>query len=238
MGPIKLACIPGAFLALVELALRWAFPDGRFHAFSFLVDWCNNIHFVTVYFLGYAIMSGDSAGFGEILKRCRWWYLVIGTILILIFYVPIALLLHPYPLINYPLTCIFRGFGEWMFMLGLYAVYRNIFTKHFKIIKILREMAMPFYLLHQQVLIALVSGTLWIPYLGSFIATIILSTLGTCIISFLVVKSPGPIKYFFGLPSNHWIVPGKKLAGFIPLILLCITVVMLTIIANVIVLFI
>ena len=121
-----------------------------------------------------------------------------------------------------------------MFMLGQYSVTRSIFTRNFKIIKILRNMAMPFYLLHQQVLIALLSGTLWIPYLGSFIVTIILSTVCTCIIAFLIIKSPGVIKYFFGLPSNNGIVPGKKLAGFIPLIVLCIIVIMLVIIANVI----
>ena len=85
MGPIKLACIPGFFLSLVELLLRWNFPNGQFNAFSFLSDWCNNVHFVTVYFLGYAIMSNDSVGFREILRKCRWWYFIIGILLLLVY---------------------------------------------------------------------------------------------------------------------------------------------------------
>ena len=217
------------FLALVELLLRWPFPDGSFHAFSFLLDWCNNIHFISVYFLGYAITSGDSSVFADILKKCRWWYLIIGTFFCLIIYVAVVLLGPSMLFVNfYPemtahiVTCILRGAGEWMFILGLYAVSRSIFTRNFRILKTLREMAMPFYLLHQQVLIALVSGTLWIPYLGSFIVTIISSTIFTCALAFLIAKSPGPVRYFFGLPSNHWLIPGETLNGFVPLIVLCV----------------
>ena len=242
MGPIKLACVPSLILALVELLLRWHFPDGKFHAFSFLFDWCNNIHFLTIFFLGYAIMSGDSLGFGNLLKKCRWWYLIIGSFF-LSAYTAAALfgdiwLASLLPEIsNYVLKCVLRGFGEWMFMIGLYAVNRSICTRNFKIIKILREMAMPFYLLHQQVLIGLISGTLWVPYVGSFPATIVLSTLLTCLVSYSVVKSPGPIRYFFGLHSVHRIIPGEKLSGMGPLLMLCVIVILETAIAWLIVYF-
>ena len=235
MSPLRLFFIPGAYLSLVELSLRWNFPDGRYHAFSFLFDWCNNFHFIGVFFLGYAITAGDTNGFCDILKRVRWWYFIGGFILLLGF-VTVTIMGDFWfdPITKYVLNSVFRGFGEWSFMVGLYAVNRNICTKNFNIIKTLREMAMPFYLLHQQVLIVLSTGTLWIQSLGSFFVTIILSTLITCCIAFLVVKSPGPIRYFFGLPSKNKIIPGEKLSGFGPYIALCAIVICEAIAANVI----
>ena len=234
MSPMRLFVIPGGYLSLVELSLRWNFPDGRYHAFSFLFDWCNNFHFIGVFFLGYAIMSGDENGFSDILKRCRWWYFVSGFVLLL-GYVGITIFGDFIdPILKYVLSCIFRGYGEWMFMIGLYAINRSIWTENYNIIKILREMAMPFYLLHQQILILLAIGTLRIPSMGSFFVTIILSTLITCFVAFIIVKSPGPIRYFFGLPSKSKFIPGEKLSGFGPYLALCAVVICETIAANII----
>lgn len=63
---------------------------------------------------------------------------------------------------------IFRGSGEWLLVLGIYAVmrydkissflplfyclsFRNSFTSQFQLLPILSEIAMPFYLTHHQV---------------------------------------------------------------------------------------
>ena len=234
MGPIKLMLIPSILIALIELRFRNVFGDKRGKVW---IDWCNHIHYFVVFFLGYAIMAGDNRGFSYILKKCRWWYLFIGT-LFLTAHVTIILIgenlfsnFNP-KVTSYILRCIFRGFGEWTFILGLYAVNRTICTTNFKITKILREMAMPFYLLHQQVLVGITSGTLWIPYLGSFIGTITLTTLSTCGIAFLIAKSPGPIRYFFGLPSKHKLIPGQKFKGYGPFIVLILIGIIECIAAN------
>ena len=179
-------------------------------------------------------MSGDENGFSDILKRGKWWYFVSGFVLLL-GYVGITtfgVLLDP--ILKYVLTSIFRGYGEWMFMIGLYAINRSIWTENYNIIKTLREMAMPFYLLHQQILILLAIGTLRIPSLGSFFVTLTLSTLMTAFVAFVIVKSPGPIRYFFGLPSKNKFIPGGKLSGFGPYIALCAVVICETIAANII----
>ena len=104
---------------------------------------------------------------------------------------------------KYIILCALRGFGEWMFIIGLYAINRSIWKKNFSIISKLREIAMPFYLLHQQLLIVLLSGTLWIPYLNSIWATIFLSTITNLLVSFLVTRSPRRIMYLFGLPFKN-----------------------------------
>ena len=243
LGSMKLPLVPGFCLSLIEIVLRWNFPDGQFHAFSFLFDWCNNVHFLFIYFMGYAIMAEDDNGFAEVMKKYRWLYLFVGTVF-LAMYVAIALGAEEWfesfdpHFTPYILKCIFRGLGEWIFIIGLYSVNRHLCTRSHPIINTLRGIAMPFYLLHQQVLIILVSGTLWVPYLGSFPATIILTTIFTYIISLLVAKSPGPVKYFFGLPSKHNIIPGKKLSGFLPVTVLSILFVVEAGVSNIIIAFI
>ena len=157
MDPIRLLVIPGMFLFLCEFLLRWKFPSKfPLSAFSFFLDWCNNIHFMGVYFLGYLIASGDSNGFSDILNKWRWWYVLSGFLLLQAYVVVYIKGDYWFSWITkYTFNCFLRGFGEWMFIIGVYAVNRNIFTMNYNIIKTLREMAMPFYLLHQQVLVVL-----------------------------------------------------------------------------------
>ena len=68
---------------------------------------------------------------------------------------------------------------------------------------------MPFYLTHQQVpfiariatslslsfqvLVAVLSGALWVPYLSTFPSTLLLATLATFLVSLLITKL-GPIR--------------------------------------------
>ena len=92
---------------------------------------------------------------------------------------------------------------------------------------------MPFYLTHLQILIVIASGTFWIPYLGSFLATLIISTLITSAVSFLITKSPDYIRYLFGLPSVTKKFPGSKLKGFVPLLVLFSLELLLFVSANV-----
>ena len=237
MSPLKLALVPSICLTLIELSLRWAFPDGKYHAFSFLLDWCNNLHFLLIFFLGYAITAGDSGGFANILRKCRWWYFTIGTVLLVFYSFALGIESGEFGIpsfVGYILKCVLRGPGEWLFMVGIYAVTRNTFSSNWKILKVLREMAMPFYLLHQQILIVLASGTLWVPYLGSFVVNLLLSTLITGALTFIITKLPDPIRYFFGHPSKHWLIPGKTLNGFLPVIMLAIIIVLESIVANII----
>ena len=65
---------------------------------------------------------------------------------------------------------------------------------------------MPFYLTHQQVLqltflmylifqvlVAILSGALWVPYLSTFPSTLLLATIATFTVSFIITKL-GPIR--------------------------------------------
>ena len=51
------------------------------------------------------------------------------------------------------------GLAEWMFIIGLYGVTREVMS-------VLSELAMPFYLTHQQILVMVVAGASWYPHLS------------------------------------------------------------------------
>ena len=61
-----------------------------------------------------------------------------------------------------------RGFSEWLFIIGVYGVLRELVTAPLPGLNKLSELAMPFYLTHQQILIAIAALCSWVPYLSKF----------------------------------------------------------------------
>ena len=223
VGPLGFSIIPGIFLASIELLLRWKFPDNRKNTFSFLGDWCNNMHFMGYYILGFLITSCDSNIFRSAVHKQRWLHFICGFIILqtysLIYIMGDYWLNH---VSKYILLCCLRGFGEWIFIIGLYAINRNIWTKNFKIIDTFRKMTMPFYLLHQQILVVLLSGTLWISYFNSILVTIILSTVVNFTVARFLLKSPGAIRYLFGLSIKPTDTSEEKPCEFRQIFVLCV----------------
>ena len=125
---------------------------------------------------------------------------------------------------------LYRAFGEWLFVLGVYAVARwvgqtfkqdllfallffltgmfsllNIDTSRFSTklpclsiwhtnryyFKI--TLVIWFHILHCQVLVAILSGALWVPYLSTFPSTLLLTTIVAFLISLLITKL-GPVR--------------------------------------------
>merc|ERR1719295_1271781 len=105
--------------------------------------------------------------------------------------------------------------------------YGTAFTSQYRHLPLLNQVAMPFYLTHQQVLVAILSGALGVPYLSTFPSTLLLATIATFLLSLLITKL-GPIRYMFGLPppKDSW-MPGSACRGFLPCIFLAITTVLL-----------
>ena len=222
VGAFGLSIIPSIFLAFTELLLRWKFPDNRKDTFSLLGDWCNNVHFMAAYILGFLITSFDCNIFRTVVHKQRWLNFICGFILLQTY--SLIYIMGDYwfsRVTKYILLCCLRGIGEWIFIIGLYAINRNMWTKSFKIIDTLRRMTMPFYLLHQQILVVLLSGTLWISYLNSILVTISLSTVLNLMVAHLLLKSSGSIRYLFGLPMKPTIISGEKSWEFRQILVLC-----------------
>ena len=61
------------------------------------------------------------------------------------------------------------GVARWLFIIGVYGVTRELVTSTHPIIPVLSELSMPFYLIHQQILVPIASACSWVPYLSEFI---------------------------------------------------------------------
>ena len=180
---------------------------------------------------GYVITATDDHGIKEILHKGRWMFFFIG----IIFNVLCSLATIPDLQDQFPkesnvfhlylfLYGLIRGMSKWLLILGLYGVARGLFTSGHPWLDHLSTMAMPFYLIHQQILVAILSGVLWIPYLGSFPVTLLLVTLVTGVLAHLITKMNN-FRYFFGLkPVSGSFLPGTQINGFFPVIFLAVLV--------------
>lgn len=168
--------------------------------------------------------------------RGRWAYLTLGCLLSGLkawgfrlqqevkgtsFKMPASIGLH-----------ILRASAEWLVVLGVFGVARQACTGTYRHLPLLTRLAMPFYLTHQQVsgpallqvLVAVLSGGLWVPGLSSFPATLLLATLATTLLSLLITKLPNA-RYFFGLPPKQGsVLPGRVCGGLLPVLALALTV--------------
>lgn len=95
-----------------------------------------------------------------------------------------------------------------MFIIGLYAVTKRIYSKDIKTVSFLCKIAMPFYMLHQAVLHGVsrfvkqsLSYDKQYPELA-FATTLALTTFLTWLLSYLVYQSPNSVRYCFGLPPK------------------------------------
>ena len=79
-----------------------------------------------------------------------------------------------------PLYLYCRGFAEWMFIIGVYGVTRELVTKPYSWLPPLSQLAMPFYLSHQQILIMIAAGASWYPHLSKYKLKIFLSNPRNC----------------------------------------------------------
>ena len=101
-------------------------------------------------------MAVDQTLLNAIMAKYGKLYLLIGTMLVCS---EMPKLPHPKrsnPFCsckNYDETFMYiiAGFGEWMFMIGLYATLKNIYTKDIKVVIFLRKIMMPFYMTHLSV---------------------------------------------------------------------------------------
>ena len=48
--------------------------------FSVFVDLCNDLNFLLVFLLGYAVAAADDEGMKEVIERGRWYNFIIGRI--------------------------------------------------------------------------------------------------------------------------------------------------------------
>ena len=172
-------------------------------------------------FFGYTITAADDV-IKDCLRKGRWIYFIVGVTLATLCSVFTSGIIPVTQIYQYVPLAFFNGFSKWLVIIGIYGVTRNAVKSSHRYLEYLSSIAMPFYLTHQQVLVAILSGVLWVPYLGSFPVVLILATLASGLVSHVITKLTN-FRYLFGLkPANDSFLPGKKLRGFIPVICLAI----------------
>ena len=227
-GRMKIVIIPGLVITCVELLLIGSFPRD---SYDFWKDWYQHSLFVFIYFLGYAFMSVPKASIEELLKKTGLYYLISGIMLLLInSNNSVILNLTTCQYFDWIFSRTIIGFGKWMFILGSYGVFGIACTNRITSIGLLRQMAMPFYLIHVVVLrmiqsvamglILRLSNFKHVVYFNNqidfkvveWVSKVCFGTLITGIISYFITKSPDRVKYCFGLSpsksnysSKHWL---------------------------------
>jgi len=228
-GTLKLGLVPALWLLLPEIFMRPWMPGQQLG--NPVWDWPNNFNYIFIFVFGFGIAAAEEHGLKDVLHRGRWFYLVAGCLFSGVkswmFQLEEVLSDGPYHWTYGIINGTIKAFGEWLFVLGAYAVARTAFTSQYRHLPLLNQVAMPFYLTHQQVLVAVLSGALWVPYLSTFPSTLLLATIATFLISLLITKL-GPIRYLFGLPPPKGSsIPGSACRGFLPCIFLAIATILL-----------
>lgn len=243
IGPIKLIFNPTLVLAMIEILTGPKVfakcedktrPHSKDLQYNFWYDWCSHFTYSFLYFLGYAIISIESSQLDKIFKKYGVLYLFCGTCCM---FIKISLTLvggtwvggYYTNEMEYITIIFLKSIGEWMFIIGLYATLTCKCTKTFEMMKILRELSMPYYMTHTLVNRCLIRAD--IPRLGVMI-TLVLQTLLCGLCSLFIVKSPGFVRYFFGLPSNEKALLSKWMKGFGPFVLLVVIRIIEYLIAN------
>ena len=194
---------------------------------------------MAIYVFGFAVKATDKHS-ETIIDRFCWIYLVFGAV----FCTGYGMLTVT-PSLSVPpdifsikfwlssaLNGFVRGFGQWFFVIGAMGVMGQMFTKPKEWHSLLRRMAMPFYLIHLQVLVVIASGALWVPYLRALPVMLVIASLVIGFLSYLITEKIGQLRYFFGLPTPQGsTLPGETLRGYVPALLLSGLVVLHTVLA-------
>ena len=234
-GPFKLALVPAILLALFEVLhnLTPYLTIVRYTFFAVFFQFTTTFSYLLIFVLGYATAAADPL-IRQTSKVWAWSCFISGMVLCTLFGVVAVLDTNP---IQYGtdmgvLGGLTRGSGQWLFIIGAVSLAREKYTEPKDWHRTFREMALPFYLVHQWVINPVTSGALWVPYLRSFPVVLAITTVPTVALAYLITKS-GALRYFFGLPPPRGsFLPGKRLRGFVPVLVLAGVELLCLILAN------
>ena len=76
---LLLFSVPSVWIGVVEVSLRWWFPDEPDGFFSVFTDLCNDVKYIFIFVIGFGITAADDQGMKEVIRRGRWYYLFLGN---------------------------------------------------------------------------------------------------------------------------------------------------------------
>ncbi len=140
-------------IALINISLSWLFSGSQ----NFVYDWDRILHFIFLFVLGFIIVS--DARFEVSIDRNKKIALVIGVIIASFILVVDAIVYINSISIEliafYFIGCILWALCEWCWLIAFIGYARKYLKKPNKIINHLSEIALPFYIFHQTIIIVL-----------------------------------------------------------------------------------
>ena len=148
-GRILLLAVP---IAIIEILMRHRFP----HWQDFIHDWTNHAHFITVFIYGYVLFASSRLQEAVWLNRRRGlWMGVVGTAV----YFITVLTFHngvtdrAMEVTTYIVQMAARGFSEWGWIVAMLGYGRQYLNRPHPWLRYASEIAYPFYILHQTVIV-------------------------------------------------------------------------------------
>lgn len=193
-GGMFLLAIP---IVVIEIALRPRFAGLQ----TLVTDWANFFTYLTLFIYGYLLVS--DARFGQAIRRHG---LAALTLAIATFVLGAALALNDrepergYSL-GYALWSTLRVFNSWFFLIAIFWLGQSFLSFTNGLLRYANEAVLPFYVLHQTVIIII--GFYVIRWnLGIMAKYLIISTLSFLAIMALydlVIKRTNPTRFLFGM---------------------------------------
>jgi hypothetical protein len=181
-------------LAVIEIALRWLFSGFQ----TFVTDWANVLHYLLLFIYGFLLYSDQRfKGAISINMKLSLMFAIplsIGYIII----VQLAefafsgfmanptssyLLKHPETVVYYILMLVFKTVAEWFWLIAFLGYSQKYLSGKIKIIRYPSEIAYPFYIFHQTVIITIgfyivqFHVSIWLKYFIICISTILITYL-------------------------------------------------------------
>ncbi|MCP4136735.1 MAG: acyltransferase [bacterium] len=186
-------------IMIFEVSLRWKFPGLQ----NLVADWANFLTYITLFIYGYMVMSDE--GFMKGVDR-NWK----GALIIAIAFAALRAGAYGPGLVEgqnivliYILGMVIRALALWCFMVGLLGLGRSMLNRGGKVLKYLSEAALPYYILHQTVV--LVTGfyvvQLDLSIFAKYMIIIGISFMGVAFIYEVLVKRVNIIRFCFGMKT-------------------------------------
>ena len=215
-GPIRLALFPGMLIGVLETGHN-LFPYDQMinEKIAWMLKSFPFFPYMSIFLLGYATAAADQH-IRQDSMLWSWTCFTSGAVLCILYGPMSVFLTGTVKAVSLGFT---RGIGLWLFCNGCIALAREKCVAqdwHNEY----RKMAMPFYMIHHQVIIAVGACALWIPFLRTLPVMLVLTSFLSIALSKFIIKS-GSLCYFFGVrPYTGSSLPGKKFGGFGPVLVL------------------
>lgn len=179
-------------IALVEVALRWRFPNWQ----NFIGDWANHAHYPLIFLFGFLLMTDQR--FSGAIDRNRRMALLVGLL------ASAGRLLDEVGLAGYVLDMTLRGVAEWSLIVAMLGYGHRYLNRPSRVLRHTSEIAYPFYIWHQTVIVIVAFFVVrWQAGIGVKFAVIAGTSLLLTWLICEAIKLTNVTRFMFGMKARH-----------------------------------